>query len=251
MKALIMAAGYATRLYPLTKDRAKPLLPIAGKPIIGYIADALDRVREIDRIYVVTNSRFAASFNEWASARRGRAPVTVVDDGTCSDADKLGAIGDIRFVLDHERVNDDLFIVLGDNLFDLDLATIMPAFRAKGTIVAAYDIGDRKAAGRFGILGVDAQSRVIDFQEKPTNTSSTLVALGMYLFPREKIPLFSVYMKEGNNRDAPGYYIRWLYRREAVYAHVFRGVWYDIGDIEMYRSADALYRAKGDRGKSG
>ena len=251
MKALIMAAGYATRLYPLTKDRAKPLLPIAGKPMIDYITDALDAVREIDRIYVVTNSRFSASFREWAGARKNviRTPIEVIDDGTVSDDDKLGAIGDIRFVLDRERVDDDLLVVLGDNLFDLDLKDIVTFFREKGATVAAYDVRDREAAKLYGILAVDKNSRVVDFKEKPADPPSTLAAIGMYLFPREKLKLFRVYAEEGNKMDAPGYYIRWLYQREAVYAYVFSGVWYDIGDLEMYRRADARYAARGPEAK--
>lgn len=246
MKALIMAAGYATRLYPLTRERAKPLLPIAGRPIIDYITDSLDAVREIDRVYVVTNSRFAASFEEWASARRSaaRVPIGVIDDGTVSDDDKLGAIGDIRFVLDRERIDDDLLVVLGDNLFDIDVGDIVASFRKRGITVAAYDVRDREAAKLYGILAVDADSRVVDFQEKPPDPPSTLAAIGMYLYPRERLGLFKAYAEEGNKMDAPGYFIKWLYRREPVYAYVFNGVWYDIGDLEMYRKADALYRAK-------
>jgi glucose-1-phosphate thymidylyltransferase len=241
MKALIMAAGYATRLYPLTKNRAKPLLPVGGKPIIDYIADALDSVPEIDRIYVVTNSRFAASFEAWAGARKGKSPVEIIDDGTKSDEDKLGAIGDIRFVLDRKRVDDDLLVVLGDNLFNLDLKATVRFFKDKGITVAAYDVRDREAAKLYGILAVDKEFRVVDFKEKPSDPPSTLAAIGMYLYPREKLDLFRVYAEEGNKMDAPGYYIRWLHKREPVYAYVFNGVWYDIGDLEMYRKADALY----------
>ena len=246
MKALIMAAGYATRLYPLTKDRAKPLLPIAGRPIIDYITDSLNAVKDIDRIYVVTNRRFSASFEEWAVARRSRTrvPISVIDDRTVSDDDKLGAIGDIRFVLDRERIDDDLLVVLGDNLFDIDVGDIVASSLKRGITVAAYDVRDREAERLYGILAVDGNSRVVDFQEKPSDPPSTLAAIGMYLYPREKLGLFRVYAEEGNKMDAPGYFIKWLYRREPVYAYVFNGVWYDIGDLEMYRRADALYAAK-------
>ncbi len=248
MKALIMAAGYATRLYPLTKDRAKPLLPIAGKPIIDYSTAAMDAVREIDHVYLVTNSRFSASFREWAGERKKsmRAPIEVIDDGTVSDDDKLGAIGDIRFVIEREKIDDDLLVVLGDNLFDLDLKDIVRFFREKGTTVAAYDVRTKEAAKLYGIVAVDRSSRVVDFLEKPPDPPSTLAAIGMYLFPREKLKLFRVYEEEGNKMDAPGYYIKWLYQREAVYAYAFSGIWYDIGDLEMYRKAEALYAARGE-----
>lgn len=244
LKALILAAGYATRLYPLTRNKAKPLLPIAGRPIIDYIADAIDSVGEIDRIYLVTNSKFAASFEEWGKKRRGRLPVTVIDDGTTSDDDKRGAIGDILFVLERERIDDDLLIVAGDNLFDLDLARFVRFFRGKGPTIAAYDVGDREAAKRYGIVAVDMENRIVDFREKPQDPASTLASLGMYALPRDRLELYRKYIGEGNSPDAPGNFIKWLYKREPVYAYVFSGLWYDIGDLAMYRKADKLYRTR-------
>ncbi len=244
MKALIMAAGYATRLYPLTRDRAKPLLPVGGKPIIDYIVEALEAVQEIDRIYVVTNSKFAAMFRDWASEREGGKPIEVVDDGTVSDDDKLGAIGDIRFVIKQKQIDDDLLIVAGDNLFEFDLTEIVKFFKEKGTTVAAYDVGDREAAKRYGNVAVDKDQRVVDFQEKPKDPPSTLAAIGMYVFPKDRVGMFQIYAEEGNNQDAPGYYVGWLYKREPVYAFVFSGVWYDIGDLGMYKKADELYGSK-------
>jgi glucose-1-phosphate thymidylyltransferase len=244
VKAIILAAGYATRLYPLTKNRAKPLLPIAGRPIIDYIVDALVAVDDIDHIYVVTNSRFADSFREWATARGARAPITVLDDGTTSDEDKRGAIGDIIFTLERERLDDDLFVVAGDNLFDLDLCRFIRFFRERGPTIAAYDVGDREAAKRYGIVAVDRDGRIVDFREKPNDPPSTLASLGMYALPRGNLELYRTYIKEGNSPDAPGNFIRWLYPRQAVYAYVFSGVWYDIGDLEMYRRADRLYRER-------
>jgi glucose-1-phosphate thymidylyltransferase len=242
VKGLIMAAGYATRLWPLTLDRAKPLLPIAGRPIIDYIVDEIEPVEEVDRLYVVTNSRFAPQFRDWAAARETGKPVEVIDDGTVSDDDKLGAIGDIRFVIDQKDVHDDLFVIAGDNLFDLNLRKFVAFFKKKGTAVAAYNVADREAAKRYGIVAVDKNQRVIDFQEKPSDPPSTLAAIGMYLFPKDRLKLFEVYAGEGNNQDAPGHYVSWVYKREPVYAYVFDGVWYDIGDLEMYRRAEELYR---------
>ena len=247
MKALILAAGYATRLYPLTRDRAKPLLPVGGRPIIDYIVDSLESVAEIDRVYVVTNEKFTPSFRRWASEREGRLPIEVINDGTTSDDDKKGAIGDILFTIDRVGIDDDLLVVGGDNLFDLDMKKVVESFRRKGTTVVAYDIGDRDAARRYGIVATDADGRIVDFREKPEDPPSTLAATALYLFPREGLGLFRTYAAEGNNLDQPGRYIQWLYRKEPVYAHVFDGLWYDIGNIEMYRRADELYREK--RGK--
>ncbi|MEJ2744563.1 MAG: sugar phosphate nucleotidyltransferase, partial [bacterium] len=186
------------------------------------------------------------SFEEWAGSRRGgaQAPISIVDDGTVSDDDKLGAIGDIKFVLDRESIDDDLLVVLGDNLFDLDVENLVAFFKNKGITVGAYDVRDKEAARLYGIVAVDGDSRVVDFLEKPPDPPSTLAAIGMYLYPREKLDLFRVYAEEGNKMDAPGYFVKWLYQREPVYAYAFNGVWYDIGDLEMYKKADELYAAK-------
>lgn len=244
MKALVLAAGYATRLYPLTRDRAKPLLPVGGRPIIDYIVDSLDDVPEIDIVYVITNDKFTASFREWAASRKGRAAVEVINDGTLSDDDKRGAIGDILFAIRRKKIDDDLIVVGGDNLFELDMRKVVAFFREKGTMVVAYDVGDRAAARQYGIVAVDGDGRVVDFQEKPEDPPSTLAAIAMYLYPREGLRMFQVYADEGNNLDQPGRYIQWLYTREPVHAHVFSGLWYDIGDMEMYRKADEIYKEK-------
>jgi glucose-1-phosphate thymidylyltransferase len=244
MKALILAAGYATRLYPLTKDKAKPLLPLGGKPIIDYIVQSIETVSCIDCIYVVTNSKFAPSFESWAAERERGIPIKVVDDGTVSDDDKRGAIGDIKFVLEKECVDDDLIVIGGDNLFELDLGAVVSFFKEKGITIVAYDVEDREAAKRFGIVAVDGSGRVLDFQEKPVEPPSTLAAIAMYLFPRESLGMFQVYADEGNNLDQPGRYIQWLYKRRSVFAYIYKGVWYDIGDLEMYRQADRQIRER-------
>ncbi len=240
MKALILAAGYATRLYPLTEGVAKPLLPLAGRPMIDYI---LERIREADplAIHVVTNSKFAGAFREWAPA-----DVTVHDDGTTSEDDRLGAIGDLRFVVEREAIEDDLLVVAGDNLFDYSLADYARWWHSKGvaSAVALYEHPDRELVKQYGVVEVDADEQIVSFVEKPPNPPSNLAATACYLFHREHVELVATYLDEGNVPDQPGRFVEWLYRRAPVYGYRFQGEWLDIGDREQLLEADNRLRAR-------
>ena len=243
MKALILAAGYATRLYPLTQDKAKPLLPVGGKPIIDYILENLQKVAEIDHIYVVTNSKFAPSFQTWAKKANSRKPIKVIDDGTLSNEDKLGAIGDIHFVIKQEKIEDELMILAGDNLFEINLNEFISFYRAKKKhpCIASYDINDSKLAKQYGILVVDVNKRITHFEEKSQHPPGTLAAVGLYLFSKEKLHWIDDYIAEKQNQDAPGFYVSWLVKKAEVYAFPLRGKWYDIGDLGSYKKADEEY----------
>lgn len=244
MKALILAAGYATRLRPLTLDRPKPLLSIGGRPIIEYLISNIEQAHGIDRIYLVTNRQFVSNFQGWLKDFSPRKKVEVLDDGSHSDEDKLGAIGDMGFAMAKEKIVDDLLVVGGDNLFQFDISDFIEFFKARGTSVALYDIGDKVLARRYGIVELDAGGRIIDFQEKPTKPKSTLVSTCIYLFPKEKLYLIEKYLKGGHNPDAPGKYIEWLAKREPVFGFVFKDKWYDIGDLDSYRRANLDYSKK-------
>jgi len=242
MKALILAAGYATRLYPLTKDRPKPLLPVAGRPIIDYIMDKLEKVEEIDTIFVVTNQRFSSQFRSWALNYKGDKELIVMDDGTTDDDNKLGAIGDMWFVIDALKVDDDFLVVAGDNLFPFEFTDFVTFFKEKQTtVVALYDVGDRELIKRYSSVVVNEEGRIIDFEEKPQEPKTTLAAVCLYLFPKDQLHLVGEYVKEGNNPDAPGYYIGWLHKKVPVYGFVFDEVWFDIGGLDMYKKADEYY----------
>lgn len=245
MKAILLAAGYATRLFPLTANRPKPLLPIAGRPMLDWIADKVDEVAEVDELHVVTNARFAAALAAWAEGRVGRLEPVVHDDGTSTNEDRLGAIGDVAFVLGRvEIADDDLLVVAGDNLFDQSLAQYVDWWRVKngGSAVGVRDCGDRELARSYAVLGVDAEDRIVSFVEKPAEPASTLISTAAYVYAREHVPLLSTYLAEGNTPDAPGNFIAWLYKRAAVYAFRFAGVWFDIGDQEQLLVADNAFR---------
>jgi glucose-1-phosphate thymidylyltransferase len=185
----------------------------------------LDRIRETsaDEVHLVTNARFAGDFERWAKDK----DVLVHDDGTTSNEDRLGAIGDIRFV----GLDDDLLVVAGDNLFDYSLAEYEAYWRAReGSCVAVLDVGDRELAKKYGIVDVD--------EVPPT----TLCATATYLYERDHVRLVEQYLEEGNPPDQPGNYVAWLYKREPVYAYRFDGRWYDIGDASQLLEADNRMR---------
>jgi glucose-1-phosphate thymidylyltransferase len=234
VKALVLAAGYATRLRPLTDTIPKPLLPVGGRPMADWI---LERIAEtsVDEVHLVTNARFAPDFERWAEGK----DVRVHDDGTTSNEDRLGAIGDIAFV----GLDDDLLVIASDNLFDYSLADYEQYWRKKGgSCVAVYDVGDLELAKKYGIVDVDADDRITDFVEKPEQPPSTLAATATYLYRRDHAALVPTYLAEGNPPDQPGNLVAWLHKREPVFAYRFAGDWYDVGDQAQLLEADNRMR---------
>ena len=240
MKALILAAGYATRLRPLTETWAKELLPLGGRPIIDRILDNVSHIAAIDEVHVVTNSRKAPAFHEWA---RGR-DVTVHDDGTTSNDDRLGAIGDMQFVVDRIGGDDDLLVIAGDNLFDFQLTDLVSFWRTKGiaSAVAVRDVGSLDLARQYGIVALDADARIRSFIEKPENPDTTLAATATYLYHREHVPLIRTFLDSVPGADQPGRLVAWLHQREPVYGWVFDEPWFDIGNHEQLLEADNRLR---------
>ena len=236
MKALILAAGYATRLRPLTDSIPKQLLSVGGRPMVDWI---LDRIEETsaEEIHLVTNALFAEDFARWAEGK----DVVVHNDATTSNEERLGAIGDIQFV----GLDDDLLVIAGDNLFDYSLADYEAYWRARdGSCIAVFDVGDPELAKQYGIVDVDENDRVTDFIEKPENPATTLCATATYFYEREHVRLIATYLAEGNPPDQPGNYVAWLHRRAPVYAYRFEGDWYDIGDRNQLLEADNRMRRR-------
>ena len=247
MQAIILAAGYATRLHPLTKTTAKPLLPVGGRPMIDYIYEKIVEVPEIDAVHVVTNHRFAASFEQWATAHERRLPLRIYDDGTQSNEDRLGAIGDIHFPVERAGLqHEDLLIVAGDNLFDFSLIDYARYWRMKrdGSCIAVYDCPDRELVKKYSVAVLDEQDRVISFIEKPADPMTNTVGIATYIYHREHVPLVDRYLREGNSPDQPGKFIAWLHRQAPVYGFRFAGTWMDIGDLQQLRQADNLLRRR-------
>jgi glucose-1-phosphate thymidylyltransferase len=242
LKALLLAGGYATRLRPLTEDRAKPLLHVADRPIVDWILDKVAEVDDVDEVHVVTNARFAPAFHDWA---RDRA-VVVHDDGTTSNEDRLGAIGDIVFVADREQwEGEDLLVIAGDNLFDFSLADYVDFWRSKdGSTIAVYEHPVRELVSEYSVVELDADDRVVGFEEKPETPETNLIAIATYVYHRAHLALLRAYLAEGNPPDQPGHFIAWLHSRAPVYGYRFGGEWLDIGNRSQLLEADNLYRRR-------
>ena len=245
MKVIVLAAGYATRLHPLTLTQPKPLLPVAGKPMIDYVLDNLNAIDGIDRIYVVTNAKFAGHFQAWADAYRvnkAKIDFTVVNDGSVDDADKLGAIGDLNLVITREQVVDDIIVVAGDNLFSEKLAAFGRYCREKqAPVLGVFDVGNLDLARKYSVVKLDETGRLLHFEEKPATPSTTLIGIALYYYPQSVLPLIRQYIEEGNNPDQPGRLVQWLYPRTPFYTWTVPGIWYDIGSKETLDEAGRIF----------
>lgn len=244
MKALILAAGYATRLYPLTLETPKHLLEVGGRPMVDWVLDRLEPLDGLDRVYLVTNGKFAPAFERWAGSGEGRS-VTVIDDGTTSEDDRLGAIGDIGFVLDREQLDDDLLVIAGDNLFTGSIdGFVAEGRRREQPVVAVYDVGDPELMSQLNTIETDEDGRIAYFEEKPQQAKSTLAGIAIYWYPRGVLPLIHTYLAEQENHDQPGRLVEWLYTRLPVYAWELPGTWYDIGTAEQLEAAREEFASK-------
>jgi glucose-1-phosphate thymidylyltransferase len=249
VKLIVLAAGYATRLYPLTLDRPKPLLSVGGRPMIEHVLEKLAPIPEIDNIYVVTNAKFAAQFRDWASSYGG--DLTIVDDGSTSEDDRLGAIGDLHLVLTREGIEDDVVVVAGDNLFSESLEEFGRFARKQhAPVVGVYDVGDRELIRKYSSVEIGDDGRIAFFEEKPEQPRSTLTAIALYHYPQVALPLVDCYVGEGNDRDQPGRLIEWLHTRTPVYAWRVPGAWFDIGSKEQLEEADRVFSARASSARS-
>ncbi|MBO4927361.1 MAG: nucleotidyltransferase family protein [Clostridiales bacterium] len=245
MIALILAAGYATRLYPLTINTPKPLLPVGPKAMVDYIVDQIDTLPDVSRIVVVTNHRFASHFEEWAQEHNPSRslPLEVIDDGTTDDFNKLGAIGDIQYVIDQLGIDEDLMIIAGDNLFTYKLRDMYDFFmeKRKDTLVAIH-VEDVEQLKKLAVATLDEDNKVLHLAEKPSLPRSTVAIYATYFYLKETIPMIRQYLDEGNTPDAPGNFPSWLYTRKDVYAFRAPGTCIDIGTPENYKDVCENYR---------
>jgi len=246
MQVLILAAGYATRLYPLTLNQPKPLLPVAGKPMLEHIIDHLASVKGLGEMFIVTNQKFVQHFTDWSEKYKKEKTAfnfKVINDGTTSDADKLGAIGDIHLVVKKENVKGDLVVVAGDNLFDSSLAPFVEYCRTGDTpVLAVYDVGDLESIKKYNSITTDKDGVITYFEEKPKNPTSTKTGIALYYYPAKVVAMIEDYIKEGNNADQPGRLVQWLYTRVPVRTWNVPGRWFDIGSKETLEEADRIFR---------
>ena len=246
MKLIILAAGYATRLYPLTLDQPKPLLTVAGKPMLEHVLDNIATIPYIDHAHVVTNAKFTDHFAKWAagySRRNLNFGFTVDNDLSTDDTNKLGAIGDTHLVLTKHSIDDDIIVVGGDNLFSNDLAEFGEFCRHKNApVLAVYDVGDLEAIKKYNSIEIDDEGRITFFEEKPAEPKSTLTGIALYYYPQSTLPLIHQYIAEGNNPDQPGRLVQWMYTRVPFYTWKVPGLWYDVGSKETLEEANQVFR---------
>ena len=245
MKCILLAAGYATRLYPLTKDKPKALLELGNKTILDRIMDKIEEIDRIDDVYVVTNHRFAGIFSEWAKGYKGSKKIKVLDDGTTDNDNRLGAIGDMNFVIENENINDELFVLASDVIFDFSLKGLFELYdECKANVISARYIESIETLRTMGVLKLDENDKVVEFEEKPQEPKSNYGVPPFYLYKRETIDLIKQYLAEGNNSDAPGYLIPWLIEHTDVYAYKFDDRIIDIGIPAAYYEACEIYKNK-------
>ena len=237
MKAVVLAGGFATRLWPITRHRPKMLLPIGDATVIDRVFAELEADDRIDEVFVSTNAAFADEFETYLADSEFTKPTLSVEETTEED-EKFGVVGALAQLVDREGIDDDLVVVAGDNLIGFDLAEFVDAFEANDEpTLAAYDVETREKATAYGVIDTEA-GQVVDFEEKPDDPPSTLVSIACYAFPRESLR-FEEYLADGNNPDEPGWFVQWLVDRDEVYAFPFEAAWFDIGTPESYLEAVA------------
>ncbi|WP_238651459.1 nucleotidyltransferase family protein [Paenibacillus piscarius] len=248
MIALILAAGYATRLYPLTIDTPKPLLPVQGeRTILDLLVARLEMLEDIAEILIVTNDRFFVAFEQWRQEYRGRKPVRILNDGTTSPEGRLGAIGDIQYVLEQEQIEDDLLVLAGDNVLGFGLEGYLDYFRKVGKdCILVRTVDDPAELRRIGVAELDAQMRVVSLEEKPQQPRSNIGVFALYIYKRSTLPLFSRYLAEGGNPDAPSYFPEWLHSRRELRAYYTDGTIEDVGTPEAYGQMRARLEGQGE-----
>ncbi|MCL5413408.1 MAG: nucleotidyltransferase family protein [Candidatus Marsarchaeota archaeon] len=237
LDAIILCGGFATRLEPITLFVPKPLLPVGGRPIIDQILASISDAGA-ERIILSTNKKFHDQFKYWADNKAASGfgkNIEIVVEPTMHHGEKFGAIKGIEYTIKSAKLDNDLIVVAGDNYFTFDLARTVAHFRkSRKVTIVLHDIKLLENARRFGVVETDGY-RVIGFQEKPQNPKSSLISTGIYLFPRETLTKFDEYLKDGNNTDAPGYFLQWLISNEKIDGVVYRESWYDVGTIDTYK----------------
>ena len=240
MKCLILAAGYATRLYPLTQNFPKPLLDVCGKTILDWLVDDIDITGRIDEYVVISNHRFATHFEAWAAKKPQK--ITVVDDGTSTNETRLGAVRDIQYAIDQLHIDDDMLVIAGDNVLDFSMARFVDyAIRKQTSCVMRFYVEDLKTLQKSGVLDIDADDRIVSMVEKPAEPQSNWCCPPFYYYTRNDARLVAEGIASGCGTDAPGSYIAWLCTKTPVHAMLMPGRRYDIGDVESYEEVKRTY----------
>ena len=240
MKCLILAAGYATRLYPLTENFPKPLLKVGEKTILDWLTDDIDASGEIDEYVVISNHKFAHHFDEWAKTKKQK--IIVVDDGTSTNETRLGAVKDIQFAIEKEALEGDMLVIAGDNVLDFSLTKFIAYAKEKGTsCIMRYYEGEKKKLSKSGVVEIDENDKVLSMEEKPAEPKSNWCCPPFYYYTAKDAKLVAEGIANGCGTDAPGSYIAWLCGKTTVHAMKMPGSRYDVGNLESYEKIKAEY----------
>ena len=240
MKCIILAAGYATRLYPLTENFPKPLLDVGSRPILDWLVDDIDKSGLVDEYIVISNHKFADIFRNWAASHAQQ--ITVIDDGTTSNETRLGAVKDIQVAIAQRHIDEDTLVIAGDNLLSFSLTTFIRYALEKNTscVMRFYEDNVQKLR-RCGVAEVDADDRILSMVEKPAEPKSNWCVPPFYFYKKDDVPLVQAGIDSGCGVDAPGSFIAWLCTKTQVHALEMPGRRYDIGNLESYEAVKAIF----------
>lgn len=242
MKNIVIAAGYATRLYPLTEKFPKPLLQIGEKTILGRLIDDIDRIEAIDEHIIISNHKFVKHFTDWAVKTDTRCPIRIIDDGTETNEARLGAVRDLLLAIDTCNVDDDMLVIAADNILDFSFAGFVEYFKQKGTsLIMCHHEPELYKLRRTGVIAVDNDMRVLDMQEKPQDPVSHWAVPPFYIYKRNDLPLIKDCMSHGCGFDAPGNLAHYLCERTAIHAWPMPGKRFDIGSLDSYKEAQTIF----------
>ena len=238
IKIILLAGGYATRLYPLTLNQPKPLLEIQGKPIIEHILKKIEDIEEIDEVFIVTNNKFNEHFTKWNENFEFPKKITIVNDQTTSNEDRLGSLGDVQFTINQENIDDEVMIIAGDNLFEFSVKEFVDFYKnTNKTAVALYDVQDKELAKLYGVVAIDENNKMIEFEEKPSSPKSTLASTGIYIYPQAALALLKQFVEKNPETDKAGNFLEFLHTQEDVFCFVTEKPWIDIGNKEQLELA--------------
>jgi len=239
VKAVVLAGGFARRMWPLTKNRPKHLLPVAGRPMLDYVVEKLEPLSALDQIFVSTNARFEDHFRSYVDTVETGKDISLFIEETHSEKEKLGSVGGLGYLIRENSIDDELVVIGGDNIFGFRMTDFMDYFHSKrANTVALYDLKSKAKARLYGVVSIDANDKIINFQEKPSQPLSTLVSTACYAFTKKGVRNILRYLNEGNDPDKMGHFIEWLYRNDDVFGFVFTSLWFDIGSFESYDEAN-------------
>lgn len=245
MNVIVLAGGFAKRMWPLTKDHPKHLLDVGGRPMLSYVLEKISQLDGVSHVYVSTNLKFKEQFQAFLKEHVWDERVELFIEDAKAEEEKLGSIGALNYLIQEKDIHGELLIIGGDNLFEFSLKEMARyAHRRGGDAVAVYDVGELRQAKKYGIVKLDRNEWIIDFVEKPEKPPSTLAATACYFFTPTTVERVKQYITEGGNPDAMGHFISWLHIRQKVFGYRFQGPWFDIGSLESLKEADEYFRKK-------